>query len=53
MNHLNIHNNPFYKLKQEELRKLNNYHVNNIKMKKKKMEYEINAMCKILLYLIS
>jgi hypothetical protein len=37
----NIHNNPFYKQKKQELRQSCNYHINNRKMKQKKLEFEI------------
>jgi len=46
----NIHNNPFYKQKKQELRQSCNYHINNQKMKHKKLEFElINSIktCKI------
>ena len=53
LNNVNIHNNPYYKIKKEQFRKSNNYQVNTIRMKKKKLEFEITSMCKAIHLFIS
>jgi hypothetical protein len=53
-NLLNIHNNPYYKQKKQELRKSCNYQLINIKMKNKKLEFELKnsiRLCKINYYI--